>query len=501
MIGTQAIIGLPDDDSGVPQIYGLEMKDVSGVNPLSADLQTLFDHSIEQMDGTTTLKFSKYLMETGHNPIEFDETNVLLFAYGMSNELGYHLARSWLPVLITSACIVDVAGGVGGEWDEEEGGEWDEEEGGEWDQEEEGERDEEDDELGEDGICLNKVIVKDGLTFKYRVDEDILTAKLEYKGNAWVAVGIPASSEVAMIGTTAIIGKPSDSSTPQLYDLTSQSEAGIVPLEDKFQTLFDHAVLQTDSFTVLSFSKKLTEEGHNSWTVGEENTLIYATGSTNAWGYHSERGGFPFTLEATCSGATSQAVEVVSDKQKSIRAIWKAHGILAVLAWGVATPIAVLSSVFRDYIHSKGLWFKFHKAFNGISILLTIIAVVLAFYNIDQAGAMHVSKAHHRVGVVVFTFALVQLINGLLRPHVSHDGPVSKKRRGWEIGHRLLGSTILILSIFQILTGLNFYVLYYRVWNWSPVYLALIILFFVLLFGGLYKKRSKSKNDYDEEEA
>jgi len=108
---------------------------------------------------------------------------------------------------------------------------------------------------------------------------------------------------------------------------------------------------------------------------------------------------------------------------------------------------------------------------------------------------------------VIFILALVQLLNGILRPHVGGDHGVTPIRRKWQILHKCLGSAIVILSVYNIKTGLDYYSLRYSTWNWNPVYLAWIAIVAVMIAGKKLKglifvesESAKSLSSSDESE-
>jgi hypothetical protein len=102
MIGSEAVIGLPD--TGEVKKYNLSEKG-PGIIPMADDKQTLIEASIIQESGTTTLAFTKLLVEAGEITIDATGVNSFLSSYGTSNILGYHDKRE--------PYTVDLAGGGG----------------------------------------------------------------------------------------------------------------------------------------------------------------------------------------------------------------------------------------------------------------------------------------------------------------------------------------------------------------------------------------------------
>ena len=472
MIGSQAVLGLPDDASA-PALWFLGDKNENAIVPLEDNLQTLFDQSVEQDGTSTTLTFSKYLEEPGHNPIKVGEDMFFIYAAGFGNQFGFHEKKNFFSLSLTAQCGTDVE-----EVEEEEIPV------------------EEDDGLGleDDGTCWNKVPVQDGFDFRYRIEEDqdnrlFIAANMRHEGRAWLAVGITGENP-GMVGSQAVIGllgEEEEEAVPVFYALNEKGPAGVVPLEDDLQTLFNHSVAQNEAFTTLKFSKYLEEPGHNPIKLNEETFFLLAAGFSNDLQYHQLRGVFGFIPVQGCADGEATSINFEDPAKR----FWKAHGILAATGWGIATPIAILSSVFRDMFKVEGRWFMVHRTLNLLTFVLTVAAVTLAFVLFRTSGQTHFTKAHHVIGMIVFILACVQVVGGILRPHVGE--PKTHKRIKWEYFHKTSGVLILILSIYQIFTGLNYYVLYYSVWNWSPVYIAWIVALVLLTFAFKMKVRLNEK--------
>lgn len=91
MVGSQAVIGVPS--TGEVKKYTLYAKSEAGVIAMPEDKQTLVDASITQVNGMTTLTYTKILVEDGEIPINRFGDNIFVAAQGSSNTLGVHAAR------------------------------------------------------------------------------------------------------------------------------------------------------------------------------------------------------------------------------------------------------------------------------------------------------------------------------------------------------------------------------------------------------------------------
>lgn len=90
MVGSQAVIGLPDDNEADPMIYNLNAKDVSGVVP--SETQILTESRVVQTNDVTTLTFTVPLDTEGFK-VSSDSVIGFLYAYGSGNTLAYHASR------------------------------------------------------------------------------------------------------------------------------------------------------------------------------------------------------------------------------------------------------------------------------------------------------------------------------------------------------------------------------------------------------------------------
>lgn len=365
----------------------------------------------------------------------------------------------------------------------------------------------------QDGSCVHEVKVRSNLFLNYQLNEDanskkFITAELTYEGQAWVSLGIPLRGQPIMVTSQAIIGLSSDTDIdideePKIYSMTSIDQSGVNPLADEFQTLFDHSFRQTETSSILTFSKYLDEPGHNSIkTETDGGTLfLYAIGFTNRFLVHKDRGAFKVDLNKECAvavvaeegfGAANSDIEEAITVESDTSNAWRIHGILAGLAWAVATPLAILSSMFRSLWKEGATWLKVHLYLNLISLILTIASVIVAVMVFVQTGRPHFTHPHHLIGIVVLILAFVQIISGFLRPPAgSTSSPPSKKRIGWQFAHKFMGILTFILSIFQIFSGIWLNKKLYMAWNWSPVFGAWLAILVCLV--GVLKFRKEPK--------
>lgn len=147
-----------------------------------------------------------------------------------------------------------------------------------------------------DGFSLRQVINQ---------EEQSVTVQLTYQGQGWIGMGFGT----AMVGSVAVIGVAEE--PPALYSLGSYSLEGVTKLENQ-AALIDSDFTQTDSESVLTFTRSLTENGETLLTAGEETSIIVAYGMTNTLDYHEYRGTHMVTF-TECVGPDTTPAETVTN--------------------------------------------------------------------------------------------------------------------------------------------------------------------------------------------
>ena len=164
------------------------------------------------------------------------------------------------------------------------------------------------------------------------------------------------------------------------------------------------------------------------------------------------------------------------------------HGWMMAIAWSVFVPVAIGSSLLRDVIGAK-YWFTIHQFSNMLAFAFTTSAFGIEFKNIQELrdafgdSYQHFSPKdtpHRVVGLVVYILMILQVVSGILRPHlpkaqktttndnndVEQQGAttttttaeVIKKsiaRRIFEFEHRFLGFATLALAWYNCHSGIR----------------------------------------------
>jgi hypothetical protein len=188
--------------------------------------------------------------------------------------------------------------------------------------------------------------------------------------------------------------------------------------------------------------------------------------------------------------------------QSSKRSAWIAHGIVALLTFGLIVPTAISAALFRDFL--PAYWIYIHVFFNLSTFLLSFIAVCMAITTMNSLGDKnegHLKELHHIAGLLLLLLVSFQTANGFLRPpreFVTDDeedstpGAIhssvweSQKftpRTLWQLVHRCVGIVIFALGTWQVRSGLAIYARKFSTADYGGVYLGYIG-WLVLVIGG-----------------
>lgn len=484
MVGSDAVIGLVE--GGSVQKYALGGKVVAqtaGVHLL--DRQTLVFSSIVQHkadDGsvTTVLTFEKLLEESDMYEVRLLHSgeNVFLWAIGPpgATELARHTSKGAFTLDLTLVRN-EAASGLGGSGSTTNttsiGG------------------------SSSDSSTKNVASIVDAecnsdveagylmlplmpeVSFHWKVDGNNFCGIFQYLGDAWLGWGF--SEDGNMIGSTAIIGLPNEN-TVDVRNINDKSVQGFVVATE--QSLVESSITQVNGVTQLRFTKALdTVPVINNGA----NTFIFAVGESNEFGYHQHRSALRIKDLVSCASITTSTGEVPMTNLGA----FAAHGTIATLAWGIASPFAITVAWFRTLVPSS--WIYIHVFSNVISFFFTLVAVIVAIsaMSVQPAGVntAHFSNPHHWVGLVLLVCVTFQVMNGFLRPPVEKKDPYATShydmdnslikfprspREIWYFSHRFTGISMLAMGIYQIQSGLNlfaadFYVTSIAPWFWGYV--------------------------------
>jgi len=272
--------------------------------------------------------------------------------------------------------------------------------------------------------CFYEMQLRDELLFKGQLNRDVnnklfLTAELVYDNFGWIGFGITDKNRAVMAGSQAIIGVLGEDemeAEPIMYSMTRTSRSGVIPMEEEYQTLFDHKIEETEISTILSFSKYVDEPFHHAMNFSEPVVFLYALAFTHDLRPHPYYGVFKVDFNEACVPSLQEQDIRIDSSLAEFQDALRLHGILASLAWAIAVPFAILSIMFRDKFSNPKTCFKSHFYLNVITILFTIGAFVIVMMVFKKSKRLNFSKPHHIIGMILLIFCMIQFISGILRP-------------------------------------------------------------------------------------
>jgi len=318
---------------------------------------------------------------------------------------------------------------------------------------------------------------------------------LIYTGHDEAWLGVATSVDGRMVGSSAVIGSVDtaagggDSLPPKHYHLNDQDISGVIEdtsilLEDTSITSFPTSGDSSKITTILQFTRKLDSLHGSIPLASNKVTFLYAVGTSTTLAYHEHRGSFQLNIE-DCGGI------IVDSGTWTRPAMFIAHGIFATFAWALATPMAISVAWFRTLVPTS--WIYFHVFGNVVTFLATVIAFVLVVMGVSiEDEADHFSKSHHWIGLALLLLVTLQVMNGALRPPAQRKdntrSDISQstrfnlclsRREAWQLLHRLIGLTAVLLGIYQIHSGLELYSIQFRtvsIVRWFHLYVGLFIM-------------------------
>lgn len=147
------------------------------------------------------------------------------------------------------------------------------------------------------------------------------------------------------------------------------------------------------------------------------------------------------------------------------------HGLLLWVSMGFIMPVGILAIRMchtEEYGRRRRLLFYFHVILQILAVLLMTIAAVISFKKFENSF----NNNHQRLGLALFGAVWVQVFLGFCKPKRGRKG-----RRRWYFVHWILGTSISLVGILNIYTGLKAYheKTSRSVWLWTVLFTAEVI--------------------------
>lgn len=324
-------------------------------------------------------------------------------------------------------------------------------------------------------------------------------------------VAILFNSAVALTILNACSGEPG-LSEPKAYYLNGKDQSLItrsnIVLEDAtIDFVNGNTVMEfTTTFESLGTQSPIEEEPAGISLSGTS-SFIWAHGKDgqNELAYHGSNKAV-YELNDMSSGTASEAAAskmTISSSISSYKSKWFAHGVLAFISWGICAPVAISSSILRNFNkHLTKWWFYIHLGCNSVNYFFTFVVFFLALSTIKKEGSSHWYHAHNKMGLAIFLLATFQVAGGLFRPKTKENESKSKLRQYWELGHSISGIMIFLFGVWQMYAGLVLYNSRYENSDFTAVlwfYIIWMGLWTGLLVGGTIYKWVNQKGEESTE--
>ncbi|KAM8930630.1 putative ferric-chelate reductase 1 [Pelodytes ibericus] len=221
---------------------------------------------------------------------------------------------------------------------------------------------------------------------------------------------------------------------PTVYDTNS---AGYIV------TRYVNGVLQCSFITQIGISTQARATSSSSYY------LFLASGPSDANGKIMKHSTTPL-ISSTKVDLSSFALSGI---QTGTSPVILAHGALMLIAWMTTGTIGMfmaryMKSAAAKPFMGKALWFQVHFYMMILTVILTIIAFIMIFVEVN--GWSGDIGAHPVLGCIVMILSLIQPIVALFRPD-----PKSQRRSIFNWGHSINALVIKVLAVATIFLGLR----------------------------------------------
>jgi len=289
MVPGDVIIGSPK--YGVTQLYESSSYALNGtgISP-KGDQSTLSEVALGQDEDSTVMEFTTLVnLETDVLFNDEDDTYTFIWAYGFSNDQGFHQGYGQVALDLSAPCTVVV-------FEEEE--------------------EEEEEATPTDDVCLIRSIPALGDDDKYSMeyfifkdDEEkfFLKAQMKLERQAWLAFGMSPTG--FMVPGNVIIGSPMYNAI-NLFETSSYALNGTgLAMKDDQSALLGLSLVQDEELTMMEFTALVNLETDVLYNE-EDGTYIFiwAHGFSNDPGFHEGYGQVALDLSAPCSEEVASTI-------------------------------------------------------------------------------------------------------------------------------------------------------------------------------------------------
>ncbi|CAM6120752.1 unnamed protein product [Calypogeia fissa] len=137
---------------------------------------------------------------------------------------------------------------------------------------------------------------------------------------------------------------------------------------------------------------------------------------------------------------------------EELQPVLAVHGFMMFIAWGLLLPGGVLGARYLKHLNNNG-WFEIHIYAQLSAIVVMLLGLLFA---IAELHGFNFRTAHMKVGLLSISIALLQALNGYLRPkNASHGESQRPQRVIWQYIHMYSGRSALVLGFLALVTGIS----------------------------------------------
>ncbi|KAF5181054.1 Cytochrome b561 and domon domain-containing protein [Thalictrum thalictroides] len=297
-----------------------------------------------------------------------------------------------------------------------------------------------------------------------------------------------------MIGSQALIAYKQANGVMTVKTFNVTAYKSIMPSKIDFEVSEMEAEYSKDVmriYATIILPKNIGPVLNQVWQVGSSVT----NGIPDVHGFANDNLKSLGTLDLT-KGGTSSITSIVGGadsrlKKKNI------HGILNVVSWGLLFPIGIIIARYlRTFQSAEPAWFYLH-VFCQISAYVIGVAGWGTGLKLGSQSQGIRFTSHRNIGIVLFSFATLQIFALFLRPKKEH-----KYRTYWNIYHHGIGYLIVVLGIINVFKGLDILVPEKK---WRDAYIIVLavlggialLLEVITWIVVLKRKSTKSTKPYD----
>ncbi|XP_019088186.1 PREDICTED: cytochrome b561 domain-containing protein At4g18260 [Camelina sativa] len=130
----------------------------------------------------------------------------------------------------------------------------------------------------------------------------------------------------------------------------------------------------------------------------------------------------------------------------------KLHGILLWVSMGFLMPMGILFVRMANKAHENGRQVKvfvyLHVIFQILAVVLATIGAIMSIRTLENSF----DNNHQRLGLALYAAMWLQFLTGVFKPSRG-----SKRRLKWFLLHWILGTTVSLVGIINIYTGIRAY--------------------------------------------